>query len=169
MICSKCGLCLSQHVLSNQVFHLFLCIFSKCLTNLVTVPLFYVLNVGHVHKDADILIHRPHAQSDSFSRIPLQGLYCTSRMFLFTWTDLSFPLCSSLSLLRFDHSVFHYDIYCAFFKCKQDIMSFYLFPCVVVQRGRVLWTWVNQVNHQYFSLSCTIMADMDDIYCYSDS
>lgn len=39
------------------------------------------------------------------------------------------------------HSVFYYGIDSALFKCKQDLMSFYVCSCVLVLRARVLWTW----------------------------
>lgn len=39
-----------------------------------------------------------------------------------------------------NHPVFYYGIGCALFKCKQDLMSFHVCSCVLVLRGRVLWT-----------------------------
>lgn len=72
--------------------------------------------------------------------IPLQGMYIQSACLHCLTSFLPSLLLFYQLPFSYSHSVFHYDIHCVLFRCKQALISFYVCSCTVVPRGRVLWT-----------------------------
>lgn len=175
-MCSKYGLCLSQHMLSNRVFYRSLCSFFFFFFFPSRVWLIYLM--WHIFFKGRFFDRRDtHSHTDHMRQVTVlhYGAFI-SRMPPFMWIDLFLSLCALLPLLsaptfipQFSLLLWHW--LCSL-TCKQDLMSFYVCSCAVgTKRPESTLDWGgNQVNHQYRSLSCTIMADihMDDVYCYSD-
>lgn len=112
---------------------------STSLTNSISTPL-YVFNVGF-NRHESVLKAKTHTTGTEY---PTTGHVYPECLPSFGLTSFLPSLHYSVFyqlLLSFCLWVFHYEINCALFKCKQDLMSFYVCSCVVGQRGRVLWTW----------------------------